>query len=285
MAKILITGATGLIGSTLIPLLHSHSIHTLGRTALSNAIPHIPADFATDWDINRLPSDIDTIIHLTQSENFRDFPDKASEVFQVNTVSTLKLLQFGQKAGIKQFIYASSGGVYQNQGQQLTEESPLAPSGDLGFYLSTKLCSEILLESFTQYFDITTLRFFFVYGAKQRRSMLIPRLVDSVKEGKIISLQGERGIQINPIHVSDAAAAIVKTLGMQGTHKINIAGKEILTLRDICQTIGRLLQKNPVFSIEQTQKPINLIADTGKMNEHLWQAQTNFEKGILDLLG
>ena len=66
--------------------------------------------------------------------------------------------------------------------------------------------------------------------ASRKRSMLIPRLVDSVREGKPILLQGQSGIEINLIHASDAAFATQAALSLVGCHRINVAGPNVLSL-------------------------------------------------------
>jgi nucleoside-diphosphate-sugar epimerase len=58
--------------------------------------------------------------------------------------------------------------------------------------------SEIIAENYAPYMNIVILRFFFVYGPRQNTTMLIPRLIRSIKEGNPIILQGSNGIRINP---------------------------------------------------------------------------------------
>jgi len=287
LKNILITGANGLIGKSLLPLLAEEN-NLFAITSQKNIqntknVTFIPIDLSKEWNTSILPNNIDLIIHLAQSAHFRDFPEKSQEVFAVNTDSTLKLLHYAQQIGVKKFIYASSGGVYGNGEQHFAEDSPLAPSGDLGFYLSTKLCSEILLESFIKFFDIITLRLFFVYGKNQKKSMLIPRLVDNVKESKTIILQGENGIKINPIHVDDAVIAIQNSLSLLGSHKINIAGKEVLSLKQIVEIIETHVGKKAVLKI-QNQEIKNLVADTEKMERLLHIPSINLKMGLSSIV-
>jgi len=237
MLKCLITGATGLIGKKVLQqlrenyevfvLLHNESQNNI----LNNSVNYIIHDLAGPIDPNRLPEKMDIIIHLAQSEHFRDFPEKAVEVFNVNTLSTLHLLDYAGNSGVKKFIYASSGGIYGTGEHGFKEDEHIIASGDLGFYLGTKLCSEVILKNYSALMDIVILRFFFVYGPGQRKSMLIPRLVESVKNKKSISLQGNDGIKINPTHVDDAAMAVVKALSLNGSYQINVAGPVVYALR------------------------------------------------------
>lgn len=284
MQKILLSGATGLIGGELLPLLQAnqYEIITMGRKSVSPIVEHIYVDFSTNWSVDVLPKNIDIIIHLSQSEYFREFPQKVDNIFQVNTHSTLKLLEYARQTGVKSFIYASSGGIYGNGDTHFSEDYPLAPAGELGFYLSSKLCSEILIDNYSKFFNIQTLRFFFVYGKNQKRSMLIPRLVDSVKEGKSITLQGGTGIKINPIHVSDATQAILSAIELKESNKINIAGKEILSLFEIVEIISQKLNKKALFMYQNTEAK-HLIADIQKMEKLLHKNNVTFREGIQEL--
>jgi nucleoside-diphosphate-sugar epimerase len=220
------------------------------------------------------------VIHLAQPAQFRDFPEQAEQMLQVNTVSTLHLLDYARCAGARTFIYASSGGIYGYGEQEFSEDVKIPPRNDLGFYLSTKLCSEILAENYTPFMNVIVLRFFFVYGVGQRRSMLIPRLVQSVMDGKPIILHGDDGLRLNPIHVSDAVAAIHRVLALDGSHKINIGGPEVLNLRQIGEIIGRAVGKAPCFEVQAVSQPRHLVGDISKMTRLLGRPQLRFETGI-----
>lgn len=288
MKKIIVTGASGLVGSHLVTALsHTDEIHALSRSKIepinSNTIWHA-VDLDNEVDYSSLPQDADALIYLAQSDHFRDFPAKALEIFQVNTVQVLRALDFARSTGVKTFIYASSGGVYGFPEKGVSEDVTIPASGNLGFYLSTKLCAEILAENYAPFMDVVMLRFFFVYGAGQKRSMLIPRLVDNIREGKEITLQGEDGIRINPVHVSDAVRAIQAALNLHGCHRINVAGPDVLSLRELCNTIGRKIGVEPIFQINTTVSPGNLIADIESMKKLLVIPVKHFDKGVVDLM-
>ncbi|MEW6470319.1 MAG: NAD(P)-dependent oxidoreductase [Bacteroidota bacterium] len=284
--NVVITGSGGLIGSALLAALQNkHTLFAVGRSRPSNSeVNFIKLDLSSDWSITALPGKADAIFHLAQSEHFREFPQRTADVFEVNTVSTVKLLDYALKSGVKKFIYASSGGIYGFGDHGFSEEQEVVAHGDLGFYLGTKLCSEILVENYSKFFDVIIARFFFVYGKQQKRSMLIPRLVDNVRSGKEITLQGEEGIKTNPIHVSDAARAMVRCLDVNGSHKINIAGPEVLSLKQICGIIGKKVGKQPVIKYQENSIANHLVADVRKMNKMLGGPVVPFEKGVEDLL-
>lgn len=286
--KIIVTGASGLVGSHLVATLSkTDEVHALSRSKIESTSPDITwhtVDLDQEVDYSSLPQDADVMIYLAQSDHFRDFPAKALEIFQVNTAQVLKALDFARATKIKSFIYASSGGVYGFPEKDVSEEVTIPASGNLGFYLSTKLCAEILAENYAPFMNVVMLRFFFVYGVGQKRNMLIPRLVDNIQACKVITLQGEDGIKINPVHVSDAVRAIQAAVNLQGCHRINVAGPTVLSLREICDTIGSKVGVQPIFEVNQTTSPGNLIADIESMKKLLVTPMCRFDSGILDLI-
>jgi UDP-glucose 4-epimerase len=283
--NILITGCNGLVGETLSKELNKNSslnLYGLGRTDKGH-INTIVLDLNTNWSENQLPQKIDIIIHLAQSEKFREFPESSLEVFNVNTISTLKLLDYARKAGASKFIYASSGGIYGNSNVGFNEDDLVVNKKDLGFYLGSKFCSEIIAENYNTFFDIIILRFFFVYGKEQKSSMLIPRLLNNILQEKEIVIQGNDGIKINPVHVDDASKAIIKCLDIKGSHKINIAGPDVLSLREICEIIGTKIDKKPIFKAQDTE-PKHLFGDIAKMQKLLIKPEIKFAEGINELI-
>lgn len=287
MKRILISGANGLIGHELVKTLcQKNKVYAISRKGVGiqhENVTHIGLDFDKPWDNKLLPSEIDVICHLAQSENFREFPEKGKQIFNVNTSSTVELLNYAVTSGCKKFIYASSGGIYGNSDTGFNEEDPITPGGDLGFYLSTKFCSEILVENYNRFFETSIIRFFFVYGQRQRKNMFIPRIVNSIKEGLPITLQGKEGIKVNPIHVSDAALAVESAICRTGSFKVNVGGSEVLTLKSICESIGLALNIEPKFIFED-KEPKHLIGDINKMKKLLIDPSIKFDEGIKELL-
>jgi nucleoside-diphosphate-sugar epimerase len=129
------------------------------------------------------------------------------------------------------------------------------------------------------------LRFFFIYGSGQPAQMLMPRLVDSVRAGRPINLQGHEGIRINPIHVDDAARAVERCLDAQQSETINIAGPEVVSLRYIAERIGTELGQQPELAVDLAGKPRHLIADIGRMRALLGPPVVSMASGIRELCG
>jgi len=190
------------------------------------------------------------------------------------THGVLRLLDYARSRGVKRFVFGSSGG--------LNEEAPVA-AGNLGFYLGTKLCSEVLVRNYAPLMSTVVLRFFFVYGAGQKSGMLVPRLVRSVREGTLVTLQGAEGVRLNPTYVSDAAESIARALDLEGSHTINVAGPEELSLRRMCELIGTALGRAPLFE-PQPGEPRHLVGDTTKMRALLAAPRVRFADGLRFML-
>ena len=283
---VVIAGATGLIGSRLIELLSlEYEVHCVSRSrgVGSDVIWH-QVDLSAACSFEGLPKSVDAVIYLAQSQFFRDFPHHAVEVLQVNTLSALRMLDYARSANARSFIYGSSGGVYGAAGGDTNEEVRISTSDDLGFYLGSKLCSEIVAKNYERFFNVVILRYFFVYGAGQRGDMLVPRLVHRVRNRAPIQLSGCDGIRINPVHVSDAAAATMRALELTASVTINIAGPEILSLRQIGNIIGGAVGCDPIFTIESGGSQGDLVGDITRMSDLLGGAKMRFVDGIRSVL-
>jgi UDP-glucose 4-epimerase len=284
MKKVLITGSTGLIGYEVISqLLGKWAVYAVSRRPneyLSTHTEQIICDLSQSFDTSPFPERVDAVIHLAQSEHFRNFPEKVEDIFTVNTLATLKLLEYARKAGAKNFILASSGGVYGYGDEEFSEEKQLTIRDDLGFYLSSKLCSELIADNYSSFMNIVSLRFFFVYGPRQNETMLIPRLIKNIKNGNAITLQGSSGIMINPTYVSDAAEAVVRSLDLTESCKINVGGPEVLRLRQICDIIGDWVDRKPIFEVNEGVDARNLFGSTRVMRALLCEPKVRFKEGI-----
>ncbi|TMJ13070.1 MAG: NAD(P)-dependent oxidoreductase, partial [Alphaproteobacteria bacterium] len=200
--------------------------------------------------------------------------------FQVNVAQPLALAEHGRRAGATRFVYASTGSVYAPSADPLGEDSA-APAE--GFYAASKRSAELLLSNYAPAMGVALLRFFYIYRRRQKGDMLLPRLVESVREGRTVALQGEDGVRIAPLHASDAAAACIAALGLEGRNIVNVAGPEALSLRLVCEIAGERLGRTPVFEVKPGSGQ-GLVPDISLMSKLLGPPQVRFEEGVADLL-
>lgn len=268
--KILVTGANGFVGTKLIQSLSKENeVYCISRREDSRAshpnIQWIQQDLSKKIDYSIFPEKIDSIVHLAQSRHYREFPEKVLDIFDVNDCSTLQLLDYGRKVGIRSFVFASTGGVYAPTSGPMREDSPLNPQG---FYPLSKYIAERLVQSYAPYFSTSILRLFFIYGEGQA-NMLIPNLIHSVKDGRPVILNSETGIKITPTYVSDVVKAIGEAIKLEGHEIINVSGEEVVSIAEIARTIGEMLTIQPKYEYTPNPNSMDFIVDNRKMKNLL----------------
>jgi UDP-glucose 4-epimerase len=294
--KLVITGAGGFVGKRLvaaaaaaghevIALLHSVPAEPDRRYFSSKRVTILQTEL-TMFDPASLSPGIEAVISLAQSNHFREFPTHAAEVFDVNVTANLRLLDWAVRSGVRRFVLASSGGIYGGKlGARFQETDGFAINSPLGFYLGSKLCSEIVLQNYRHFLDCAVIvRPFFIYGPAQRADMFVTRIINSVRDGLPITLQGPDGLKMNPIFVDDAVSAFLGAVDLSGSWTINIAGPEILSLRDLADIIGQYLDARPIFRAAEGE-PIDYVADIAIARRLLGLAPRAVKAGLAEVLG
>ena len=282
--RVLITGGSGFIGRRLAShLVHEHEVHIVVRRApatVAEGVHLCLQDLTQDLDAQRLPPKIDAIIHLAQSRHYKNFPEKADDIYNINVGSTFSLLEYARSAGAKCFLFASTGGLYGTSYERFAETDHVQP---INFYYSTKYSAELLIANFNRFFHTVVLRFFFPYGEGQSPAMLIPRLVRAVQTGEPIVLNGDRGLHINPLYIGDAVSSIAKAVRLEDSCLINLAGPRVLSLADIGHIAAEQLGVEPVFDVQASSEPTHLVGDITTMERLLGAPRTDFAEGVVEV--
>jgi UDP-glucose 4-epimerase len=274
----LLTGGSGFLGGAVLSRLAARGeVIALYRPGSAppelDGVRWVAQDLAGPLS-DELPDSIDGVIHLAQSRRYREFPDGALDVYEVNTGATVRLLDYCRRAGGSTFTYASSGAVYAS-GPEPVKESDEPRPGNL--YGASKLAGERAVEQFGGLLNGHSLRFFFIYGPGQR-NMFIPGLLGRVGEGQDVTLAGPDGIRVNPVYVDDAADAVVATLDLTAPSTMNVAGPDVVSVREIAELGGRLLDREPSFAEGPAQA--DLVASTELQSDAVGAPRTGFEEGL-----
>lgn len=277
---VVVTGGTGLLGRAVLErLAETEDVVALHRPGTAppplERVRWVAQDLAAPLRED-LPQRIDALLHLAQSRRHREFPEGAVDTFAINAMATVTLLDYARRAGAARFVYASSGAVYGTGPEPRREEEPPAP---VGFYGETKLSGERAALGFADCFDVAVLRFFFVYGPGQDAGAFLPGIAARVREGRPIELRGADGMRCNPVHVAEAAAAVLAARELGATAVLNVAGPEVVSLRALGERVAELLGAAPSF-VQAEGAGGDLIADVARMRERLLEPRIGVAEGL-----
>jgi len=282
--NVLITGVTGFIGR------HAErafaAMHNVFGVARSATLPEshrtstlIAADLSTPDFVKRLPSEIDCVIHLAQSREYREFPEGAEGMRRINIEATCELLEWSRRTNVKHFIFTSTANVYGGSTALLTESHPTRPDS---FYGASKLAAEHLARQYNDFFQVDILRLFTVYGPGQS-GMLIPNIAERIKLGQTVTLAEGVGVYLTPVYVGDVVDVMVKLTGTKAKtplRLLNVCGDKVTNLSEIVNVLEFLIDKKARIQI--TGEPSQSF--TG-VNDHLRQCLndlnfTDLEPGL-----
>ena len=275
---ILLTGGTGFLGAALLePLAARDEVVAVHRPTATpptvEGVRWIAQDLAAPL-VAGLPDHVDAAVHLAQSRRYREFPDAALDIFDLNMGAAVRLLDYARRSGARKFVLASSGAVYAPRSEPLREEDALSPAN---LYATCKMGAEYTAPHFGDYFDIAMLRYFFIYGPGQR-DMFIPGIVNRVLSDLPVSLSSEVGIRVNPVFVDDAVAATLAALDRCGVAAYNVAGPDVVSLREMAEIVGALVGKAPTFVAGEGAQ--DFVADINRMSTALVRPQIGMREGL-----
>jgi nucleoside-diphosphate-sugar epimerase len=265
--KVLVTGATGFIGRPLVNRLAGrHEVYALARRPESAAwgpqVRAVQADLAVPLAPGRLPAPVDAIVHLAIAKV--PYPESAAEMFAVNTGATLQLLDHGRRAGARHFVLVSSGDVYGRRAGLCKETDPAAPAS---FYAVTKYSAEMLARSYAAYLTPCVLRLFRPYGPGQV-NRLIPNLAERIRAGRPLQVPPTGRGRQTPIYLADVLMALERVLEARCGGVLNVAGDEVVSLRELAEAIGHAVGVRPAFE-GQADDPGDAMGDNARMYQAL----------------
>jgi UDP-glucose 4-epimerase len=283
--SVLVVGGASFVASHALPrLVGSGEVYATCRDGVSPpataGVRWIPGNLAGPDPTANWPRRCETVIYLAQSRAWRRFPEGAADVFDVNVRAVFHAAEYARRAGAARFIFASSGSVYGPSAIPVRERDRFDVTEPKQFYSAAKLAAELLLGSYASLLHVAILRLFVPYGDGESPDMLIPQLVRRVREGEPILLDGEDGMQINPVAVGDVAETIDRCRRLQRSATFNVAGPEVLTLRQIGGVIGGVVGREPKFEHRAGAAQM-LVGDSGALREALgWAPGTSFDHGL-----
>ena len=296
--KALVTGCAGFIGSTLADRLLAEGYEVVGidrfsdyypreikERNLSGAIGH-PHFTLIEEDILQMEAfrGVDYVFHLAAQAGVRASWGKSFEVYtRDNVQATQHLLECYKNTGIKKFVYSSSSSVYGDVELPMREDRPVQPVSPYGV---TKLAAEHLCYLYWKNYGVPTvsLRYFTVYGPRQRPDMGINKFVRAVLNGDAITVYGDGTQTRDFTYIDDVVEAnvLAATSDVRG-EVFNIGGGNRISVIDLIGAIEEVTGKSAIVEHAGEQKGDvkDTGADTRKAEELLgWRAGTGIARGL-----
>jgi UDP-glucuronate 4-epimerase len=305
MRTILVTGAAGFIGSTLVEhLLAAEEARVIGldnldpsyseiqkRENLCQSLSNHRFRFYED-DIRNgqrlleifheeLP---ETVVHLAAAVGGRDSFRRPSFYQQTNVVGTENVLEACRMAGVAQLILTSTGNVYSGSSELCSESDPA--NSTLSPYVVSKRAAEMLAEVHHRSYGIqtTVLRIFTVFGPRQRPGMGIPQFVEGIELGKEIQLFGDGSDSRDYLYVDDCVKGIVAAIKTPRDFDIiNLGTGQLTSLNSVVALAAAALQKPPqvIYVPHPVGDPRSARAGIRKARSLLrFEPQTSMSQGI-----
>jgi len=308
LKTILITGGAGFIGSSLIdelfienPNLYIINIDNFdGFYAKEIKEKNIQKQLSNpnyrllELDINHPKAvsdalhniEIDSIVHLAAKAGVRPSIQNPHGYFETNVMGTLNMLELAKDKKVRKFVFASSSSVYGSNPNVPWSENdlnlePISP------YAASKIAAEKVCQTYAHLYglDISALRFFTVYGPRQRPDLAIHKFFKLALENKPIPFYGDGTTQRDYTYIDDIVSGIKGAMNYKGKgfEVFNLGNHQTVSLKELVKAIGEtlglelLLDKQPMQAgdVEKT------YADIGKAIDKLsYHPQTHLLNGL-----
>jgi nucleoside-diphosphate-sugar epimerase len=271
--KVLVTGAAGFIGSTLAELLvdAGHDVtgidcfldyypreakeRNLGSLRASPRFRLVEASLV-DTDLAPLVSGVDWVFHQAAQAGVRSSWGDDFRIYSDNNVfATQRLLEACRATSLQKFVYASSSSIYGDSedlpSRETSTPKPVSPYG------VSKLAAEHLAWLYWKNYGLPTvsLRYFTVYGPRQRPDMAFHRFINSVMDDEPIVLYGDGEQSRDFTFVADIAEANVAAAASNAVGSVyNLGGGSRTTVNEVIATIGGLVGREPRVDRREVQK-------------------------------
>jgi UDP-glucuronate 4-epimerase len=306
--KVLITGAAGFIGSHLSESLLNDGLTVVGvdnfddfydprikRRNIDSCLGSknfrlIEADIRDFAAMDRvIGDDIDIIVHLAARAGVRPSIEKPLLYADVNVNGTMVLLEAAKKHKVNKFIFASSSSVYGNN-----EKVPFSEDDNVDFpispYAATKKACELLCHTYHHLYeiDLTCLRFFTVYGPRQRPDLAIHKFAKLIEQGKPIPVYGDGSMMRDFTYIDDIIDGVVAAMDKcSGFNIYNLGESRPVSVNDLIAEIEKALGKKAVrqYLPPQPGDVERTFADVTKaVNELGYKPDTLIQAGLAEFV-
>jgi UDP-glucuronate 4-epimerase len=304
-SNVLITGGAGFIGSHLAERLVSQGARvvivdnfdpyypkSIKRANLRNLDGH-PAVRIVEEDIlnlsalrARVGGSYSAIVHLAAKAGVRPSISDPAGYQEVNVCGTQNMLELARECNVRQFVFASSSSVYgTNPNVPWREDNyvlqPISP------YASTKISGELMGHVYSHLYDMRfiALRFFTVYGPRQRPDLAIYKFTKLISEGRPVPIYGDGRTRRDYTYVDDILSGIMAAIDYRSSvyEVINLGNSNTISLSEMIRAIEEALDLQALIDRypEQAGDVPQTYADVEKAHRLLgYEPKIKFAEGL-----
>lgn len=302
---ILVTGGAGFIGSHLVERLLAEGNRVIGldnfdnfydpalkRRNLTRALQNpkfrlVEGDLRDEGILEKVfcEEKIEIVAHLAARAGVRPSIQNPLLYADVNIRGTLNLLEACKKHGVRRLVFASSSSVYGNNPKiPFAEDDPV--DNPISPYAATKKAGELICYTYHHLYgiDVACLRYFTVYGPRQRPEMAIHQFTRLIHQGKKVALFGDGSSRRDYTYIDDAIAGTMGALTKEPGYEIyNIGESQTISLSELIQAIEQRVGKRALVEYLPAQPGDveRTYADIRKASERLgYRPQTKIQEGL-----
>jgi UDP-glucose 4-epimerase len=290
MKRVLVTGGAGFIGSVVVDRLREagyeprifdirHSPHH-ARGEIATVI----GDVRNPADVRHAMTGCDIVVHMAAAADVNEVVKTPAHAEELNSRSTLNVLEAARVAGVERVVYASTIWVYSDvDAKVVDEDTPLLPPAHL--YSATKLAGELYCRSYAELYGVesTILRFGIPYGPRARPAAVVPVFVRKALAGEPLTVAGG-GLQSRRfVYVEDLADGVVKSLQPIAANRVyNLVGSEDVSVLEIASTVQSLVGDVQIDHVDGRGADFAGVQVDGSRAERElgWTAETPFREGV-----
>ena len=307
MKKVLITGGAGFIGSHLVDRLLATDVEqvtvvddfndfydpAIKRANIAGHLADsryklVEADIRDSAALQDAlaNSDFDCIVHLAARAGVRPSLSQPQLYSDTNINGTLNLLELARRKNIKQFVFGSSSSVYGiNADIPFSEDDPIRQP--ISPYAATKGAGELLCHTYSHLYGLrcVCLRFFTVYGPRQRPDLAIHKFAKLISEGKPIPVFGDGTTRRDYTYIDDIIDGVVAAMyyNLSEFDVFNLGESRTVELQELISLIEKELDTHAVIDRQPAQPgdvPVT-FADISKSAALLhYEPKTQIEEGL-----
>ena len=308
MNRILVTGCAGFIGSHLTGKLLSDGYFVYGidnfdpfyditikRRNIAAFLNHpnfmfVETDMAERELLEKtFPDGVDLIVHLAGKAGVRPSIEDPAGYIRANIVATQNILDIMKEKGIRKMAFASSSSVYGNSKEIPFSES-MDVSNPISPYAATKKACELINHTYHHLYGtgIINMRFFTVFGPRQRPDLAIHKFTRLIREGKPIPMYGDGSSARDYTYIDDTLQGITGAINYlfnnEGVYEtVNLGNNQPVLLRDMIAAIGEATGEKPqITTLPMQPGDVDITyADITKAQQLFgYQPRFDFKEGV-----